>query len=302
MTVCEKCGNPIEEGKNFCENCSGVVLNTKNVVIINSESNDDEFLQQTNILDGGFEQATIDQEEITNGFEQATNNKRTIESGYQNNGVCFAEYFKIIGNVFIKPFSIIKENSEMLCDIRNSGLLVGIVVVVVTILNLIKQMFNAVYQRSFNFWEGEYETEIDFSNLGDLEYFSIIGKNLLVWLAIIAIIAGVYFIASLILKKQTNFSKLLGISAISIVPFMACLFIVSPILGIIHYLLSIIVIVAGFIYTFLILYEAMNKEVELYENKKGFVNLICLTVILSTSLYLYMEFMMGAITGLMKLF
>ena len=133
-------------------------------------------------------------------------------------------------------------------------------------------------------------------NLQELDFIQIIGRNFIVYLGIILAIAIVYYMASLVAKKQIVFSRILGIAATAIVPFLLGSLILAPVISLIYAPLSIVVSVIGFIYTVIILYETINSEISLEGNAKIYLNLICLSILVIVAYYLYVKLFMSGIS------
>ena len=125
-------------------------------------------------------------------------------------------------------------------------------------------------QGEFEFIEKffHYRAPYVWDNLKDIEYIKVIGQNLLLFLGIIVAIAFVYYIGSLIIKKQPNFGRMLGIAAMGIVPLYISALILAPILNLIWTPLGMVVTVMGGVYSLLMIYETMNDEVALEGNVK----------------------------------
>ena len=102
--------------------------------------------------------------------------------------------------------------------------------------------------------------------------------------------------ASLVAKKQIVFSRILGIAATAIVPFLLGSLILAPVISLIYAPLSIVVSVIGFIYTVIILYETINSEISLEGNAKIYLNLICLSILVIVAYYLYVKLFMSGIS------
>ena len=318
MGFCANCGAETEGMKRLCDNCSIILGGADNEpepqvqpepMVIESEP---QVQPEPMVIEPEPqvqpETFSYTQDTVYNGTvaqdntvynEPQSNQNFDYNMGSSNMEV--ADYFKTMGLIFVKPFACIKEKSVQLSSIKNSGIMVLIITVIITLINLFKTMFNAVVEKKYNFWEGTYSTEIEFSNLKDLEYLKILGSTFITWIAIIAIIAGVYFIASLIIKKQTSFPKLLGVSTLAIIPFVVSLIILSPLLSLMHSMLGTLVTIIGFVYTSVIIYEAMNDEIRLEADKKCYFNLICLSIIISASMYIYMKMLMSSLSSLSSL-
>lgn len=332
MGFCANCGGATEGMKRLCNNCSALLGSFDN----EAEPAGFESEMQNGAKSTGFE-SEMQNEAKSMGFEhemqnvvssdnytpdnqdeninnvsaeenvsynESTNNAN-MNFNYNNvksdSNMEVVDYFKVMGLIFIKPFTTIKERAIQLSNIKNSGIIALIMVAIITIMNLIKNMFNAVVVKSYSFWEDTYSTKIEFSNLEHLNYLEILGGTFITWIAIIAIIAGVYYIAGLIIKKATNFPKMLGIATLSVIPFVASLLILSPILSLVYSFLGTLSIIIGFVYTLIILYEVMNAEAQLEGNEKCYYNLICLSIIISASTYIYMNIVLSSISSISSL-
>lgn len=65
----------------------------------------------------------------------------------------------------------------------------------------------------------EYITKFEPAGLNNLDYLSLISKNFIIYIALIFIVAIVYYLVSLVIKQQTYFSKALIISRVAIIPY-----------------------------------------------------------------------------------
>ena len=119
----------------------------------------------------------------------------------------------------------------------------------------------------------------------------LIVKQLILYIGIIFIIASVYYVAGLIAKKQANYSKLVAISALGLVPYVVSMKILSPLLGSFSTVLPAFMILIGLLYTFIFMYEGINKELKLEGDVKHYLNTACIIIILLA--YAFFIGMMG---------
>ena len=219
--VCPNCGITNLANAKFCIKC-GANLEVNNNM--NSE------LQNNN---------------FDNGTYNNMNNTNNVNS-YNNNQVSSGklDYVKYLLGSLLKPYDTYKNNESTLGDIKNASILTLIVVGIMTAINLLSTMISAVRHKSF--FSGEVTWNWD--NLGDVEYFKVIGLDLLVYAGIIAAIAGVYYLGGLVIKKNAKFSNLIGAATTSVVPFATCSLLLSPILSMIYSPLGIATTVVGFVY------------------------------------------------------
>ena len=187
--------------------------------------------------------------------------------------------------VALKPINALKSKIKDYSDFKSTGVLVLFVALAKMIINLLGTMITTVFVKQTNFFSGETKLVVSFENLKDLKYFDLIVKNLFWSIVVIAAVAGVYYIVSMIMKKETNYFKLAAITAVAFVPVYAAGF-VSIIVAYIYAPLSAFIIFAACIYSFLIFIHAIDNEVEFKDaDFKVFFHTICLTVIFIVTYY-----------------
>jgi len=288
---CSNCGNLNNTGSKFCIRC-GQSLEVTQVPV-------EESVQTT---ETSFQEVTS--QPINNTPIQSENNFQAnvapSQPVYTNNApaekVSFTGYFFIILAVILKPFTAFKEELNKFNSFKNSAIISLILSGGATLINLLTTMLNSVMVKQYDFSVGDYKTTWVFENLKKLDYLELIGKNFLIYLGIIVAIAVVYYIASLIIKKQPNFSRLLAISVIAVAPILVCSLILSPLLALIWAELAMPITLIGAIYTIVIIYEGMNNEVLVEGNAKYYFNLVCLSILGIVAYYLYMKLFMTSIS------
>lgn len=227
-------------------------------------------------------------------IQKANVNKKT-----NNNTSSSMNYFKYLIGSLLKPHSEYKKAEKELENIKNSAILSVIVVGAMVIINLITTMVNAV--RVTSFWTDEVEWV--WENLKEVEYFKVIGQSLLVYAGVLVAIAGVYFLASLVIKKDAKFPKLLGIVATAFFPIMICASILSPILSLIYSPLGMCVSIIGIIYGIAILIELIN-DVIVIENKdtKIYFHLVCLSILIIGMVLIVYNMFLSSLDSLGSIF
>lgn len=207
--------------------------------------------------------------------------------------VCL-EYLKLIIDFILKPATTLKENINKLDEIKNSGILAIIIAAISTIICLIGTMINTVVIK-YN-WLNETTVVWRWENLKNINYISSIFSSLISVLLLIAVIAGVYYIAGLIIKKKVKYPRLVGIVSLILTPLLLTSLLISPILSVISIRLSSLVLISGFIYTLILLHESINNEFKLEENKKYYFNLVCYLVLLIIS-YISFSMIVSTVVG-----
>lgn len=209
---------------------------------------------------------------VENNNIQNTNvvNNQTVSSSSKLNIIGY------ITGVLLKPYSKFKEEENNLSDVKNGGILFLIVVGSLTLLGLLSSMINAV--RVTSIWSDEVEWV--FENLKNVEYVKLIFGNFLTYGILIALVSGVYFIGSLIAKKNASFMKLVSAVSTALIPFIVISLVISPIVSAVIEILGAIIGIAGGLYSLAILFELINDVVEIEDkNVRIYYHVGCLCVL-----------------------
>jgi len=305
--ICNKCGQANDASSKFCIKCGNSLVQVQSEVAV--ENNTIEPVQNAQSVTD--EQAitpvqpvqNMQQQEVVSNIQpnivQTQAHTTTVSvnrTSVENASVSFMGYFFIILSIILKPFTAFKEELNKFNTFKNSTMISLIVSGIATVINLLTSMWNAIHSKSFDWTSGGYSTSWNWDKLGDLNYIQIIGKNFLIYAGAILVVAGIYYLASLIAKKQTKFPRLLGISALSVTPLLISYLVLSPLLTLIYAPLGIFITIAGAVYTIVLIYEGMNSELQLEGNIKYYINLICLTILGVALYYVYINLMVSSIT------
>jgi len=306
--ICKNCNNVNNEGAKFCIKCGQSLaqeVTNVNIEVVQAEMP----VQNEEVVNTQVEVSTpVQSEPVATPIVETqaqvnvapqVQNTVAVNSVPVNNDVKvpFLEYLFMIIAMILKPFNSYKEDTEKFNGFKNSAIMTLIVSGLATIIKLFTLMLSVVRVKDYSWTTGKTETKWVFENLKEIKYFEVIGKNFLIFLGIIVAIAFVYWLVGLIFKKQANFSRLLGISALGVTPILIASLVLSPLLTLIWEELGMIIVVIGAIYTFVILYEGLNSEISLEGNAKYYMNLICLCILAVAGAYLSRELIMGSITG-----
>lgn len=250
--ICSKCGYN-NEGAKFCVKCGNILgtenvpNTTPNVAVQNINNNNQMINTQQNII-------------------------QTSKSSFN--------YFKHIITAFIKPIKTFKDEEEKLSEVKHSFILTAIVAGIMMIVNLISSMINASFTYKMDTFTYEYNKVLDLSGIQELDFVSLIFKNLLIYLIVMLVIAGVYYLASLVAKKTVSYPKILSITATSLIPYIAICMIVAPIMGIIWSELAIVFNIIGAIYALIIFICLINENIK-FENSdlNVYFHAICMSIL-----------------------
>lgn len=234
-----------------------------------------------------------------------TTTQQSVNSGSSNVSTAPLNYLMYIIAVLIKPFKSFKDEETKLNNTKQSFILALIISGAMTIINLIKTIFSTVRVVSYS-WTKGYTYSWEWDNLKNIKWLEVIGKNFLIYAGIILAIALVFYLGSLIVKKELNFVKSLSIASTAIIPVVIGAMIISPLVGKIWNPLSVVFTVVSGTYSLIILYELMNDKLKLDEDIKIYFNVVCLGILAVAGYYVYMKLLMSSVTdglnGLLDLF
>lgn len=292
--ICSKCGTANNGGAKFCIKCGNPLQEQNdNVVNVQPVNNGNPSI---------FEQPTNNQvgyEQVGGMANQPSQEVKLNKEAPVATASKFNFFSYILGSI-LKPYDSYKKEENNLSNIKNVSILALIVIVIVTIFDLIRTIISTV--RVTSFWSDEVEWVWD--NLGNINYFKIIFQSILIYAIIILAIAGVYFLAGLVLKKNAKFVKLLSVATTAFIPFAAASAILGPILSLLYSPLGACVTLIGFIYAIVILIELVNDLIVIdNKNIRIYYHLICLSILIVGGGYIAYRLILGSLTsGLSSLF
>lgn len=270
--TCPKCGGNNIDGSSFCIKCGG---NLKEIQTV------------------GMTNESMMQQEQNVNFQQPINNQQPISN--TNVSTVQLNYLMYVITILLRPFKSFKDEETKLNDVKTTFILTLIITGAMTVIKLITTIITAVHVKSFSLKGYEYSWE--WSNLKGIKWIEVIGKNFLIYGCIILAIAIVFYIGSLIIKKELSFIKSLAISATSAIPAVIGIMVLSPLAGKIWIHLGTVCMVVGAVYSLVILYELMNDELKLDSDIKIYFNLGCLGILFVAGYYVYMKLFMSTVTS-----
>lgn len=281
---CPNCGTENASNSSFCIKCGTKLINDQvNNLSLSSNliQNDGISVPNENYNQGIVYQNIKQAENIQANTNSMNNGSTSVKTGNELN------YFSYIINILLKPIKTFK-NEEKKFDTKTSLIFSGIVAVMLMIINLIKNIFSVILVKKFDYNTLKTKTSIEFSNLKNLEWFDLIVKRLLLFAAIIAVIALVYYLAGLVIKKEANYTKNLSIVSSALIPYALIGMIVAPLLSNIYEELYLIVLVIATIYSISIFITLINYSMKLENNDQAiYFHVICLSILIISSYYLY---------------
>lgn len=188
-------------------------------------------------------------------------------------------FISMIGDSILKPISSVESNAATLKNPKDTFIFAGIIAVAITVCKLITTMLSTIFYKQYDFWTQKYSWNISFSNLDSLDYVNLIFVNLLQYAIVILGIAGVYYLATLVLKKDTTYVKTLGIVSVAVIPNIVLSF-AGSILGIIWSPIATFIGAAAVAYTILILTLSLKNILKINDfDKLIFFNVIIVAIL-----------------------
>lgn len=262
---CSNCGSELNNDAKFCVKCGTAVVNEKKVK------------------------------------EEKTKKKSTkVESN--SFGAMIIGCLMFILNVILKPVSTLKEKIKDYSDFKVAGILLVLVSFGRMIINLLGNMISVVFVKKISsYLTGETKLSVNFENLKELDYLSLIFKEFFMFLIVIALVAGIYYVVALIMKKSANYFRLVTITSVSFIPLIVVGSFVSIIVGYIYAPLAIFLVCAAFIYSLLTFVNAMDDELDIDDsNLKVYFHTICLTVVVIVAYYVMSSQLNTSLTNILK--
>jgi len=290
---CSNCGTFNQLGFKFCTKCGQILENTQVIDEPPVQTTEQSFQE---VSSQPINSTPIQNENTFQPNVSPTQPMTPNTNTESADKVSFMGYFLIILSAILKPFTAFKEELNKFNSFKNSAIMTLIISGASTLIKLITTMITSIRVENYDFDSNGYKTTWVWENLKEIKYLEVVGKNFLIYLGAIAAIAVVYYVASLIVKKQPNFSRLLGIAAIASAPILICSLVISPLLALIWAELAMPITVIGAVYTIVLIYEGINNEVLLEGNKKYYFNFVCLSILGIAAYYLYLKLFMSSIS------
>ena len=186
--------------------------------------------------------------------------------------------------IMINPVKAYKDHKENYNTLKNSLFLTGLISFTAMLISLIVSMVNVVIEPVYDYFELTGH-KVELSNLGNLNYLELILGNFITVALVIGFIAFVFYIGSLIVKKETKYIDMLTVSATSVIPVLVAAILVA-LFAIINANLAVLVFLLLLVYSVNILYELVNLNIKVKPKLKLIFNSVCFFVIIA-SFYIY---------------
>lgn len=263
--ICKKCGAKNKKGASFCSKCGNeltveVVKKTKKVETVPEEIEEVKKEKEPRV--------TPLEEKTGVDFENRTDDI-TITIDKQK----YISLWNYIVEGVLRPISTNEKTLKEDKTLEESCTRVFKVGLVGMLVNLVMTMVKSIFVKTPTI-DG-FKTVIDVSGLKDLDYLSLIFKNIILYLIFITLVACIYFLASLVIKKEMKFENLLTISANSFIEIIASIIFLYQLVSLFSVKISLVVLLLGIILYVLVLTKNINKEVKLNDPNKEILFHVC---------------------------
>lgn len=209
--------------------------------------------------------------------------------------------FMFILACLMKPVTAIKNKINEYSDVKTAGILVILVSLCRMIINLLGSMISVIFVKQRNFLKGTTSLSVSFDGLKNLDYFSLVVKQFIGFIIVVAVVAGVYYVVSCVMKKTVNYFRLVSVTTVSFIPMFIAGF-VSIIISYIYMPIGAFIVFASLVYSVITFIRSMNDEIKFDDmNMMVYFQTICLTVIFIIAYYALSNYISSAI-GLGSLF
>lgn len=282
---CIKCGTVNTEGSRFCIKCGNDLQNQQMV--------QNQTMMQNNTI---LNQQTMNAQTNTMNYQQPVNNVNTTSPMQTSNTMMNNAPLNLVAFIIgalLKPIRCFKEEGSKLNNPKASLLLGVIMTIAATLFSLLNKVMSLVVEKNYL----TDKTTWEWSNLEHFEWFKVIGKDFLFFGGIIFGVALLFYLASLVIKKDTNYMKLVAIVSISLLPAFLCHLILGPLLGQLWDKFALVIPLLGNVYMFVLLYELINEEVKLEKDAKVYFNLICFAIMVIALYFINIKYSVSAISS-----
>lgn len=262
--ICIKCGAKNKKGAAFCSKCGNAleVIEEKKVTKKKIEKKE-EVKEETPV-----ENVNVIEEKTGVDFENKKDDI-TITIDKQK----YISLWNYIVDGIFRPITTNEKTLKDGNDMEEAITRVFKVGVVGMLVNLVMTMIRSIFVKTPTL-EG-FKTVIDVTGLKELDYLSLIFKNLIIYLIIMCLVACIYYLGSLVLKKELKFENLLTISANSFIEVIATFIFLYQIVILFSVKLSIVVLILGMILYMLVLTKNISREIKLNDPNKEILFHVC---------------------------
>lgn len=277
---CSNCGMYNNENSTNCVKCGKEL--TKNSNNLQSQTGPSVFVAPNN------------------GMPMPTLNN--AESNSTSNGSSF-QIVEFLFKSLIKPNSTLKDNEDEIGKANQSLVIALLSTIICTFITLIGKIFSTVVVKNCGWLSAGCSISVRLDNLKYIDFLPLIMKLLIIFALIMAGISGIYYLASLVVKKRLNFMRLLSISAVSLIPVILLSNFIGSIIGLLSTELRLFITIISFVYSLTILLTNYSRELNFDDgNMKVYFHTICISIICIISYYVVARIILNSVSSMLSIF
>lgn len=229
---------------------------------------------------------------INNGIESSLKESKSSNNNVLQNPVATFEekplsdkvnlivLIRLLFGSLTKPGTTIKEKTRAF-NKTNSSIKIFLSFSTLTFIAfIVSNVINGCFIKVYDINTGTYNTSLNFSNIVNLDLISISLIGILLCYGVTFLVTAIYYCASFVTNRGLTFGRYLSVITLSLLPFMICLNILSPILSIPSYSYGVLIAIFGIIYSFIILITTLNDLITFKStNQKIMYHTIILTLV-----------------------
>lgn len=280
---CPNCGKEVKEGAKFCVGCGTSLIQEATT---------------TEAKENVESQKKTEVKEVVNKKvnEVKENVKKAANSNFMK---LVLATLMFLFNILLKPMKYLKEKIEFYSNPKNGCILAGVLALASMIIKVLMEVIMALIDRNCVSYAG---SKICGSTIGDnfkhIDWMGITLKHLLLILIVMFAISGIYYIASLVAKKSTNFFRLLTITVVSFVPYCLTAYFLCPFFGWVNGHIGLVLSIIGMVYSLVIFFSAIKDEIKFTDNDKNvYFHLTCASIILIVAYVVIYNVVINAATN-----
>ena len=171
------------------------------------------------------------------------------------------QVLEFVKGIFTCPAKTIKGNLKYFKDPKVALISALVIAGMMMILHFVGTVFGSFFTKECDWLGGSCKTVFTLEGLKHLNYVDLIFKTLMLNVIYVFAFAGVFYLGSLIAKKDLKFMEVLSLIAIAMVPTVIATYILGPIVGMIYAPLGGVIKLAGTIWTTFIAVFSINDMI-----------------------------------------
>lgn len=188
--------------------------------------------------------------------------------------------FRLLFGTFFRPGTTIKDKTRAYNKTKPSIKIFLSFSTLTFIAFIVSNVINGCFIKVYDINTGTYNTTLNFSNIVNLDLFSIAITGILLCYGVIILVTAVYYCASFATNRGLTFGRYLSVISLSLLPFMLCLNILAPVVSIPSYYFGVLISIFGIIYSFIILITTLNDMITFKStNQKIMYHTIILSIV-----------------------